>query len=289
MKTKLIKFVKRVKRGMTLVELLGVMVVLAILAGISIGGISAARDNANTTSIISDLRTYDSALKQVFMLHPEIMKFTADKPANAIEKVVTYVNEQMESNWRFEVLSGVNGCGAVATSSIKRDAYGNAYTMYIYFDDKTPTYNRRDGTALVDSDSCVYIVIASPGKNSTGIGVGVNGDNYDATTKKIVNASLCVNNTDGIDDVGLICRILNGDTFSVTFGNDKAALGRLEKVQWCFGIPDATGGIVHDFAVNTNITATNGGSIDQFYDNISMAALTTPCWVGGQVSGSSGE
>lgn len=260
-------FGKKLKRrvGTTMVELLGVMVVIAILAAIAIGGISAARDNANETSAQSDLRTYTTAVQQVAMLHPEIMKFTAQKPANAVDVLVGYINEQVEEKWKFETLAGATDSGGVATSSIKRDSWGNPYGLYVYFDDKAPTYTDKDGVKLKNSDSCIYIAIVSAGKNATGGPVGSNGDNFDSETRKISSAAAMVNNTDGVDDIGVIIRVLNGDTYAATFGLDKTTLGKLN-VPWIYGVPSATGGICYDFKNGVSKTASAGGSLDQYYD-----------------------
>lgn len=285
------------RKGMTLVELLGVMVVIAILSVIAIGGISAARDNANVTSVISDMRTFENSVKQMLMIHPEVMKFVYNKPANAAETMVKYLNEQTEEQWDFEFIGGGtdefgtqittnNNSGAIATTTIKRDAWGNAYTLYIYFDDLATTYrSKEDGVNLVNSDSCVYMVIASPGKNSTGVGLGADGNNYDAMSKKIVDPRKCVNNTDGVDDIGLIVRILNGDVYSATFGTDKTILGKLKGTQWVFGIPSTNGGVIHDFTQSDTSTVVQGciqgGSVDQFYDYSALEAKGKVTWVGG--------
>lgn len=263
---------KKYRRGVTLVELLGVMAVVAILAAIAIGGITAARDSANETTVQSDIRTYQMAVQQALVQHPEIMKFTATKPANGVEVLVGYINDQIEEQWKFEVLTGATDSGGVAGSAIKRDAWGNPYGLYIYFDDKAPTYNDKTGAPLNDSNSCVYIVIVSAGKNSTGGPVGVTGDNYDATTRKIVSATAMVNNTDGKDDIGTIIRVLNGDIYTASFGVDKTTLGKLKNIQWIYGVPASTGGVNYDFTAESNKSASAAGSIDQYYDESAVVA-----------------
>lgn len=268
------KTMKR-RKGTTMVELLGVMVVIAILAAIAIGGIGAARDNANETSAQSDIKTYTTAIQQVVMLHPEVMKFTAmpdgsTKPANAIETLVGYINDQMEEQWKFEVLPNATLSGGVATSTIKRDAWGNPYGLYIYMDDKATTYMDKAGATLKESDSCIYMAIVSAGKNATGGPVGHDGNNFDAETRKIATASAMVNNTDGADDLGVIIRVLNGDIYTATFGLDKTTLGSLKKIQWIFGVPSSTGGICFDYTSETSKTPTTGGSIDLYYDSLQV-------------------
>lgn len=262
------------RRGMTLLELLGVMAVIAIISVISVGGITAARDSANETSVSSDIRTYQMAVQQVLVQHPEVMKYIATKPTNAVEQFTQMLNSQMESSWQFDVLSGNTDSGGIGGSSIKRDAWGNPYGLYIYFDDKAPTYTDKTGTALKDSDSCVYIVICSAGKNSTGGPMGADGNNFDAGTRKIISAAEMVNNTDGVDDIGVIVRILNGDVYAATFGVDKATLGKLDDMNWIFGVPSATGGKCYDFANVADKTAITGGSLDVYYDSLTLASIT---------------
>lgn len=279
MKDKVKNICGRMKKrvGTTMVELLGVMVVIAILAAIAIGGISAARDNANQTSAQSDIKTYTTAIQQVVMLHPEVMKFSATKPTNALRTLVGYINDQLEEQWQFEILpedvgggATVVGSGGVATSTIKRDSWGNPYGLYIYMDDKTETYVDKENVKLKESDSCLYIAIVSAGKNSTGGPVGHDGNNFDPSTRQISCAKEMVNNTDGADDIGVVIRILNGDIYTATFGLDKTTLGELRNIQWIFGVPDKNQGICFDYVTEAEKTATTGGSIDRFYDNLQV-------------------
>lgn len=271
------QFVKKVKhlltkkrKGTNLIELLGVMAVIAIISVIAVGGITAARDSANETSVQSDIRVYQTAIQQVLMQHPEVMKFTATKPANAVEVLVGYVNDQLESQWKLSVLPGSTDSGLVAGTDTKRDAWGNPYGFYVYFDDRASTYTDANGAALSDADSVIYMAVVSGGKNASGGPLGVAGDNYDATTRQILSASAGVNNTDGQDDIGAIVRVLNSDVRTATFGQDSANLGKLSGIQWIFGVPSSTGGICHDFETETDKTATMAGSIDQYYDSLSV-------------------
>lgn len=261
---------KKRRKGTNLIELLGVMAVIAIISAIAVGGITAARDSANETSVQSDIKVYQTAIQQVLMQHPEVMKFTAQKPTSAVSVLVNYINDQLESQWKFQELAGANDSGLVAGSATRRDAWGNPYGLYVYFDDKAPTYNDGNGAVLTDADSCVYMVVMSGGKNASGGPLGIAGDNYDATDRTLLSSTAGVNNTDGKDDIGTIVRVLNSDVRTATFGQDSANLGKLKGIQWIFGVPSATGGVCHDFAGNQSKTASSGGSIDQFYDSLSV-------------------
>ena len=267
---KLRKKFAAMRRGSTLVELLGVMAVIAIISVIAVGGITAARDSANETSVQSDIRTFQTSIQQVLVQHPEIMKFTATNPTNAADLFVSYLNDQVEEQWAFERLTGNADSGGIAGTSIKRDAWGNPYGLYIYFDTNATTYTTREGTPLKDTDSCVNIAVVSAGKNSTGGPTGINGSNINQENRKLVSASEMVNNTDGVDDLGVIVRVLNGDVYTATFGLDKTTLGSLEDMQWIYGKPSATGGICYDFVAGTPKTATTAGSVDKYYDNLQV-------------------
>lgn len=271
------KFMQRLKkrRGSTLVELLGVMAVIAIISVIAVGGITAARDSANETSVQSDLRTFQTSIQQVLVQHPEVMKFTATNPTGAADLFVSYLNDQMEEQWAFERLAGNIDSGGIAGTSIKRDAWGNPYGLYVYFDTCTTTYTNREGTPLKDTDSCVYIVVVSAGKNSTGGPTGINGSNINQDNRKLVSASEMVNNTDGVDDLGVIVRVLNGDVYTATFGLDKTTLGSLEEIQWIYGKPSATGGICYDFVTGAPKVPVTAGSVDKYYDTLQVQSAGT--------------
>ena len=259
------RFFKKSKKGSTLVELIGVMIVIAIIAAIAVGGIIAARDRANVTNTRSDLRTYENAVKQVMMAYPNIMKYedatTVDGDA-AITHVIDLINAQLETEWKFTqkfdngTAAVENKSGAVAYSETKRDAWGMPYALYIYTDSQDTAHG------YTNKDSVLYLTIASAGKNSTGVGVGTQGKNINQTTGAITDQNAMINNTDGIDDMGLIVRIKNGDVYSATFGYEGATLGDLKDTYWVFGVAQ-TGTGVHYCAKDASTpTVTKADTLD---------------------------
>lgn len=249
-------FKKKAKKGSTLVELIGVMIVIAIIAAIAIGGIIAARDRANVTNTQSDLRTYENAAKQVMMAYPDIMKYKDGGTVS--KKVIDLLNNQLETEWKFTELTNTAGSGAVGYSTIKRDAWDMPYALYMYTDTQTTKYGNKDLNApqYKNEDSVFYLVIASAGKNSTGVGVGTAGDNIDKAHGNIIeDQGAMINNTDGIDDMGLIVRIYNGDVYSATFGFEGATLGTLEGLYCVFGATTSDDyGIYYDQAAGKTAT-----------------------------------
>lgn len=282
-KTQLKSFWTKLKQGTTLVELVIVMVVITIITLIAVGGTVIARDKAAITSTSSDLKAYENALRQTFMFHPEVMKFkdtTTVSGKDVADVVLEYVNEQLESEWKFtnefdtnnsgELMKGEAATsGAIAYSLTKRDAWGKPYTLYMFTDTHDTAYG------LSQESSCMYLVVASSGKNSSGVGTGFGGDNFNETTGNLLKQDDAVLNTDGIDDVGVIIRILDGDIYSATFGFSEATLGTLKGLNWIFGgdsdkSGSATVGIYYDadaqspsektFTAGTDIA----GSLDKY-------------------------
>lgn len=268
-------FKKKAKKGSTLVELIGVMIVIAIIAAIAIGGIIAARDRANVTNTQSDLRTYENAAKQVMMAYPDIMKY---KDGVTVSKdVIDLLNNQLETEWQFTGLTNNAGSGAIGYSTIKRDAWDMPYALYLYTDTQTTKYADKTKAAAQykDEDSVVYLVIASAGKNSTGVGVGKTGDNIKDDDNKINAQNAMINNTDGIDDMGLIVRIYNGDVYSATFGFEGATLGQLKGINWIFGkTTDTTYGIYYDAEAKAEQTVTLATSLDVYKNEAALAGAS---------------
>lgn len=227
--------------GTTLVELIGVMIVIAILAAIAIGGIIAARNNANITSTQSDLRTFQSAIQQVLMAHPEVMQATDDAQNGhvGISDIISFINIQLETDWQFKQVKATSGdtttgkSGLVGTTTIKHDSWNNPYSLYIYTDTNTTDYAASASAKHKESDSMCYIIVASSGPNSTGVGGGFAGGNY--INGEVNSVEKAINNTDGVDDLGVIIRVLDGDSRVCTFGYETATLGELKKIGWVFG------------------------------------------------------
>lgn len=300
MNTKRTQKVRNKKRkGFSLVELLIAVVVLGILGTMLFSAGTSAQNKARLSVAQNDLDGIKNAVYQALMLHPEVMKYKDGEPANANQKIVDFINAEVDEAWRFEMLDNPSNSGGVAATEVHRDPWDSPYGLYIYTDTNTGTYTDKTGKLLAESDSVVYIVICSAGMNGTGGPMGTDGGNYSSELNQLTTAANMVNNTDGIDDLGVIIRIRNGSTTTATFGFDTATLGSLEDTQWIFGKPTAAaGGKVFDFLNVTDRTANVkcGGSIDRFYD---VSTLGDPPiavigdWGtggnGGEVAGAEGE
>lgn len=92
------------KRGMTLVELMGVMVVLTILATVSGSGILKGQEKARVSSALSAIDAYESAFTVAATTHPSIVSSRAKAWADEVTytskdglgRVAYYMNEILE-------------------------------------------------------------------------------------------------------------------------------------------------------------------------------------------------
>lgn len=273
----------RSRKGFSLVELLIAVVVLGILSAMLIAAGTASQNKARVAVAMNDLDSFKNATYKMLMTHPDVMKYRDDKPSDSIKKIVGFINEEVDESFQLSMTSDhAKKSGACAYTTNLRDPWGNPYGVYIYTDTNTSgasdstgaaipdhciTYTGSDRNFLKESDSCVYIVFASAGKNGTGGPMGIDGANFNATTGRITAGANMINNSDGIDDLGLIVRILNGSTYTATFGSDTSTLGALKEVQWIYGVPHGTpAGICYDYKTPKKMTASEGGSIDEFPD-----------------------
>lgn len=233
------KFLNQVRKGFSLVELLIAVVVLGILGAMLLAAGTAAQTKARVAVASNDIDSVRNAVYTAFTMKTGFMQMHESK--TTFQTLVEAINAELDENWEWEPIGGgeyADHSGAIAQTKVQRDPWGNPYTMYVYTDDHTVKYASGRGETAADkrehlnpADSCIYLVIASAGPNGTGVGQGFDGQNG---TGGPAAADNCVNNTDGIDDIGVVIRMLNGSTTMATFGWANAALGTLEYCNWYF-------------------------------------------------------
>lgn len=274
------------RKGFSLVELLIAVVVLGILSAMVLAAGTASQNRARVGVAQNDLDSMKNAAYQALMANPKFMKYT-DATPGGISSIIDAINLELDEAWQFTPCGGgadgsiddaqkkTLASGGVAYTKNQRDPWGSPYCLYVYTDDCTTGYNDATGSACGKSDSVVTVVIASAGRNGTGVGLGFDGTNVQtgSSTNALANRSAMVNNTDGIDDMGVIIRNKNGQLLTASFGYDNATLGLLKDVQWVFGVRTeaATGvasfnGIYYNYFAATPgaVTPNKAGSIDQF-------------------------
>lgn len=277
---------KSPKKGFSLVELLIAVVVLGILSAMVLAAGTASQNKARMSVAQNDLDGIKNSVYQALMSHSDAMKLR-DNKANSIRTIVDYINAELDDAWQFKILDGATTSGGVAFTTVQKDPWGSPYGLYVY----TNTYGTRYASGPADAsaeggkapmcgpgDSVLYVVVCSAGKNGSGGPMGIDGMNY-TDTKEIKSASKMVNNTDGIDDLGVIIRMKNGTLMQASFGTEQSSLGTLKDTQWIYGNPGSAGGVLYDFKNKESKTPAGGwitsaGSVDQYYDTVSLNGIS---------------
>lgn len=138
------------RSGMTMVELLGVMVVIAILASIAIGGVTSAQSRARDTSAMQALNGYKDAFTTVCVMNPGIIAdrgnnwtdSTTYTSENGLKKVVTKMNELLDDELAMH-WDVTQKCYV----SMGQDPWGGNYILTEYPMDPAGSVNYYDPTA----------------------------------------------------------------------------------------------------------------------------------------------
>lgn len=157
-------FNKKKKKGFTLVELLIVIVIIGILFAVLISRVDFATDKARETGVKADMRSYQTAIEQVFR------EQAGYKPGTDGADLKAQLNGCLDSKLK---LTAVTEDGGTITA---KDPWGTAYTI-------------EHGALSTGGANDGYILIESIGPNAkdeaatvnTGDGVltmGENSDNY---------------------------------------------------------------------------------------------------------------
>lgn len=282
---KLKKATKEGRKGFSLVELLIAVVVLGILSSMLIAAGTASQNKARMAVAQNDLDSIKNSVYQALMAHPNVMKMKDD--TTTFTNIINYLNSELDDAWRLDFVGGgtdqdgnpvasTAGSGLIAQTATQKDPWGNPYGVYVYTNDHHTKYTDESGQHLGSNDSCMYIVVTSAGRNATGGPMGQNGDNYDSTTGKILASNKAVNNSDGIDDLGVIIRIKNGTLLTASFGTEQCTLGTMAGYQWIYGEYGTNGGIYVNFNDSNNPTSiSEAGSIDKYMDQNSLVQGTS--------------
>lgn len=277
---------RKARSGFSLVELLIAVVVLGILSAMVLAAGTASQNKARMSVAQNDLDGIKNAIYQALMSHSDAMKLR-DEKANSIGTIISYINAELDDAWQFKPLDGATTSGGVAFTSVQKDPWGSPYGLYVYTNTYGTRYASGPATTAGDpstvpmcgtGDSVLYVVVCSAGKNGSGGPMGIDGMNY-TDSKEIQDPKKMVNNTDGIDDLGVIVRMKNGTLMQISFGTEQSSLGVLKDTQWIFGNPGASGGVLYDFKNKTDKTPAGGwittaGSVDQYFDTVSLNGLS---------------
>lgn len=267
--------IKRRKGDVLINALIGIAITAVVgVAGFSVMG--PAMQKANDHKLRTTLETYTTAVQNIIISNANVCRFTASNPSNAADQLIDLLNQELADDDKITRVAGNGDSGLVGYTKRNLDPYKNPYGVYIYWADKGTTYRKNDTENYGVSDSVINICLVSAGPNGTGGPAGVDGLNITQDTKEVVSPAAAVNNTDGLDDRGLIIQVANGSASAQYFGMSKTGVGALTTKQWVLGIPSPTGGVNYNFFTSTMATATASGSIAKYFneDLVNSSAAT---------------
>lgn len=202
------------RRGTSLVELIGVMIVLGILAVIAFGAVSVAVNNSKATTAEKALASYKSAFMQACSTHPGIIedRFTAWEAGSGsytskdgLKKVVNYMNEVLDNDFVLTWNSTL-----LCYESQGEDPWGGKYILTEY--PVTSTENYYDPTTF-DTRSMEISIWATGKSDQLLIDHVVGEDDFGVALR--YNSGLITEKYHGSENLGSDGSLLGGE---VTFG-----------------------------------------------------------------------
>lgn len=123
------------KKGMTLIEVIVVVIILSLLAGITYGSVSSSQNKARVAAVNTDLQAYKDAFTIACVTKPSLIDdriaawtdATTYSSEQGLKRLVRYMNEYLDENlafsWDDELKCYV---------SRKNDAWGGKYILIEY-------------------------------------------------------------------------------------------------------------------------------------------------------------
>lgn len=187
------------KRGFTMIELIGAMVIIAILTVAGITAIATAISNSRMSATQTDLSGFQTPIEQFLLENPQMAK------SNDTKAIAAKLNEYLEGEMQFKTVPTTNADDGVDYNNVdaggwqtkRLDAWDQPFRIYI----DTAEHAATNGTDAA-KDSEIRIFVVSNGKNST-----------TGTTAKTGNRYL-----DGTDDMFLMVQLVNGQVSHGMYG-----------------------------------------------------------------------
>ncbi|MEG2376820.1 MAG: type II secretion system protein [Clostridia bacterium] len=194
------------KKGFTMIELIGAMIIIAVLTVAGITAVTTAINNSRMTAAQEDLAGFRTVLETFCMENPQYAKGVNTAPAT-IDAVMTDLNANyLEGEMKFNGVVEKGARGGVVTLN-RRDPWGTPYQLHINLDDLDA-----DGNATA-VDSMMRFVVVSAGKNTTTTGQG-------PSEAAIATGAM---STDGNDDLAEVTQYANGAVASCFMGTKENA------------------------------------------------------------------
>lgn len=185
------------KRGFTMIELIGAMVIIAILTVAGITAIATAISNSRMSATQTDLSGFQTPIEQFLLENPQMAKSTN------VHDIAASLNDYLEGEMQFKAVPSdtSNTTATVKGWQTKRnDAWDQPFRIVIIPDNHTATTGPNNA-----QDTELRIFVVSNGKNST------TADTAETTAGKNINV-------DGDDDMFLMVQLVNGQVSHGMYG-----------------------------------------------------------------------
>ena len=211
------------RRGMNMVELLGVMAVLGVLIGIVVGGVTSGQESARVTCAQQELSAYRGAFAQATVLRPGLLTKRLDTwgaggaaytSEAAFQELVALMNEALE-----EKLTLVWDSSRNCYRSRGEDPWGSYYILTEYPQLLTPSDGRTAENRFTPDPNTPEMACAIWATGSSGeiLEDGTIGeDSYGVGL--VYSSGICVEVYSGFDDKADIQRYEGYKIPLLTFG-----------------------------------------------------------------------
>ncbi len=179
------------KRGFTMIELIGAMIIIAILTVAGITAIATAISNSRMSATQTDLSGFQSPIEQFMLENPQMAK------EKDVSKIAAKLDEYLEGEMQFKTVPTETDAATAtieAWQTKRNDAWDEPFRIYIDPANHSATQGKDDS-----KDTELRIFVISNGKNSM---TGAN-NNKDV---------------DGDDDMFLMVQLVNGQVSHGMYG-----------------------------------------------------------------------
>lgn len=153
-------FKSKRRKGVTLVEIIIVIVIIAVLTGIGFWAGASAQESGKQSVALTDLRTFGTMATQMLYEHPQLMTASSITTADGEKILNKYLGEESTfSNGESEKTDAWGNPYEVMFSTADRESGKQEFYVTIYSAGK----NGEITTTSLDNDDCGIVVALSDG------------------------------------------------------------------------------------------------------------------------------
>ncbi|MEG2267146.1 MAG: prepilin-type N-terminal cleavage/methylation domain-containing protein, partial [Acinetobacter sp.] len=182
--------------GFSLIELVGAMIIIAVLTVAGIAAVSTAIENSRQTAVREDLDGFRTVLEQFLVENPQYAKWDGVNNGDLTRKTLDALNnDYLEGEMKFATNPGRVSTTTALVDLVRKDPWGNPYQLAL----QSRKYQTVTGE---NTESFLRLCVRSFGPNSS--------NTYDGN----------VMSSDDTNDIYLISQFSSGKLHSIVFTSD---------------------------------------------------------------------